>query len=221
MSTKSWTGLELYDIAQGGRLTNGRPLNEEQLKSFVEAASKTIRKRKKRSEQTIYGIVDERTLYVSAKSLMFVVPAGQKTVFVGDEKNFKPIPVFLPAMVFYYGLDGSLMAFWSKTDERSKLLAEERVLLPAPMPNISKDGDVCVGTSMKKKHGTDIRELQKFVTDSFMGSAFNEWRSSETTAAMSFATNTKATTGEEFWKLAKKEKWNRPKSYRCIADILP
>jgi hypothetical protein len=98
---RSSSAIELYDIAEGGRLNNGRPISVESLDAFIQAAQMSLNKRKK-AKTYISGVIDPSILYVSQTSIAFMYPSGIRSIFIGNEKDFKEFKLFVPAMVFVY-----------------------------------------------------------------------------------------------------------------------
>lgn len=129
-------------------------------------------------------LLPEGTLWIERFGMAFYQPGGVREMHI-RRKEDKPRRTWVPPMVFTYkGPKHDIRVHWCSGDIKD-VRENAKVLFPAPMPNMDKRGNLCIGSSMQgvtyTNHPADMQEI---VLERFWSSTFNEWRSEHIEAIM-------------------------------------
>lgn len=187
--------VEVWDI-QKGLLCNPRPPASDDLKAIAKACVGD------KHNTSLNGYIPPGTIYVNDKTMLFMHPAERTTIFLESKKGTEEIELFLPRTLFLYtGPLHNVSAYWTRSTD-AQVLGGTFKAIGCPLPNINKDGGVCMGSALRDKPYTSkMDDMQNAVIEGFLRSTFNEWRHEDIAKVIPILQEP-GMTERKFWKKA-------------------
>lgn len=161
--------LESHQVDDKGRILEGKPLKQETIQGLVDVFFDEHRNAVKVGGMLPTGLLQFDRLPGGRYKMVWFRPAERRYLYFAPDLKIKSGEAWVPPMV--YAADGrSLDVFALAKDSRP---TETTALCRAPFHNVSKEGDVCLGSAkVKKPADNTYTSLMKYWEDMFWLSEF-------------------------------------------------